>query len=398
MHDAAAHHALPDAIGDGARESAVLGMRDELGELCEPLCLGRLGVDCAQLGPEEARAGELAGPLVAAMQLQRLVGDDGGERIGVVELPVVDEAIVARRALEIGAEEDLRDILRELQFDDLAGVDVAAPLDALDEALGLRGRQRPVAASMSMDGNWLYVTNNVSSSLSVIDLGTSSVNQIVQLPSRPEGVEVGADGRVLINMVGSGVVNGVPQGTLAIFDRNQQQSQQLIPVDVPALPTTPAPLPPTVLTRPITTFAGKLIRTPDGQFIVGVITPTDASTYLFVYEVASGVILRNRTVAGQSSVLSMSPDGSRFMAGLTMFDTATLGIVGQYNNANAPFTFNAAFNIRQNIGGSAFTSAGSTLYSAFNVAAFASPAPRRTILDRTHTRPNPSARRSFPGW
>ena len=57
------------------------------------------------------------------------------------------------------------------------------------------------------------------------------------------------------------------------------------------------------------------MRTPDGQFIVGVIPPTNASTYIFVYEVASGVVLRNRTVAGASTVLSMAPDGSRFMAG-----------------------------------------------------------------------------------
>ena len=81
------------------------------------------------------------------------------------------------------------------------------------------------------------------------------------------------------------------------------------------------------------------MRTPDGSFIVGVVTPTNGSTYIFVYEVASGVILRNRTTAGQSSVISMAPDGSRFMAGFTMYDTATLAVIAQQNNANAPFTF-----------------------------------------------------------
>ncbi|MFO0968575.1 MAG: hypothetical protein U0793_23710 [Gemmataceae bacterium] len=40
----------------------------------------------------------------------------------------------------VGAEEDLRDILRELQLDHLAGVDVAAPLDAPDEAFGVGRR------------------------------------------------------------------------------------------------------------------------------------------------------------------------------------------------------------------------------------------------------------------
>jgi hypothetical protein len=107
------------------------------------------------------------------------------------------------------------------------------------------------------------------------------------------------------------VVGGVPQGTLSVFDRTQSQSQQLLAVSVPALPSTPAPLPATALTtRPITTFNSKLIRTPDGNYIVGVIPPTNAATYIFVYEVASGVILRNRTVAGSSTVLSMAPDGS----------------------------------------------------------------------------------------
>ena len=100
------------------------------------------------------------------------------------------------------------------------------------------------------------------------------------------------------------------------------------------------------------------------------ITPSASSTYIFVYEVASGIVLRNRTISGASTVLSMAPDGSRFMAGMTMYDTATLGIMAQENNANAPFTFTGAFNTLQNIGGSAFTPDGSTLYAAFNVAAF----------------------------
>ena len=145
---------------------------------------------------------------------------------------------------------------------------------------------------------------------------------------------------------------------------------------MPALPSTPAPLPATFLSRPVTTFRGKLMRTPDGQFIVGVITPTNNSTYIFVYEAASGVVLRNRTTAGQSSVISMAPDGSRFMAGLVMYDTATLAVIGQTSNANAPFSFSAAVNLMQNIGGSAFSPDGATLYSAFNVAPTAQPQPR----------------------
>jgi DNA-binding beta-propeller fold protein YncE len=231
----------------------------------------------------------------------------------------------------------------------------------------------PLAGAISMDGAWLYITCSGSTSLNVIDLSVNRVVQTVQLPSAPQGVEVGSDGRALVNMVGSGVVNGVPQGTLSIFDRTAQSGQQLISVTVPALTTTLTPAPAQGLTRPTTTFTGKLMRTPDGSFIVGVITPTNANTYIFVYEVASGVILRNRTTSGQSSVISMAPDGSRFMAGFSMYDTATLAVIAQQNNANAPFTTAAAVNTLANIGGSIFTPDGTTLYSAFNTAATTNP-------------------------
>jgi DNA-binding beta-propeller fold protein YncE len=241
----------------------------------------------------------------------------------------------------------------------------------------------PVAGALSMDGNFLYVTSGATPTqtasgtplLNVIDLNQGRIVQSVVLPSIPQGVEVGNDGRALVSMLGSGVVSGIPQGTLAVFDRTLNTGQQLLPVTVPALPTTPAPLPATTLTRPTKIFTGSLLRTPDGQFIVGVITPTAASTYIFVYEVASGVVLRNRTIGGASTVLAMSPDGSRFMAGMTMYDTATLGIVAQQNNANAPFSFTGVFNTLQNIGGSVFTPDGTALYSAFNTAANTNPPP-----------------------
>jgi hypothetical protein len=199
--------------------------------------------------------------------------------------------------------------------------------------------------------------------------------QTVTLPSTPQGVEVGNDGRALISLLGTGVVAGVPQGTLLVFDRTQTASHQLLNVVVPALPTTPVPIPVPTLPRPVTTFSGKLLRTPNGQFIVGVLTPTAATTYVFVYEVASGVVLRNRTISGASSVLSMAPDGSRFMAGFSLFDTATLAVTAQQNNANAPFTFAGAFNTAQNTGGSMFSPDGTTIYSAFNTAATATPPP-----------------------
>ena len=232
----------------------------------------------------------------------------------------------------------------------------------------------PLAGAMSMDGAYLYVTNQQSSSLSVIDLGIGSVTQTVTLPAKPEGVEVGADGRALISTAGTGT-GTPPQNTLLVFDRTQSTSQQLFAVQTPPPPSTPVGAATTTLVRPVTPFNSKLIRTPDGQFIVGLTNPGQ-TTYMFVYEVASGVILRSRTVAGQSTTLSMSPDGSRFMAGFTLYDVATLAVIGQENIANAPFTISGAFNVVSNVGGSVFSPDGLTLYSAFNTAQVQTPALR----------------------
>jgi YVTN family beta-propeller protein len=234
---------------------------------------------------------------------------------------------------------------------------------------------QPLAAALSPDGNFLYVSNSGSATISVIDLGSTSVIQTVSLPARPEGVAVGADGRVLITTQGSGTGNA--QNTLLLFDRGQQLSQQVLPVQFPPPPPTPTGLPSVLTGRPITIFRGKLLPTPDGRLIVGLTTfNNNASTYVFVYEVFSGTILTSRSVSGQSTVLSMSPDGSRFMAGFTMYDTATLAVVGQQSTANAPFPFNGSFNTLQNNGGSVFSPDGGVLYSAFNTAPFSQPATR----------------------
>ena len=232
----------------------------------------------------------------------------------------------------------------------------------------------PLAAAMSMDGSFLYVTNGIDLSVSVVNLITLSQSQVVSLPAAPQGVEVGNDGRALITTAGTGTATA-PANTLLIFDQTQASGLQLTAVVVPPPPSTPTPLTPQTLATPDTKFYSKLARTPNGQYIVGIFSPTAATTYMFVYEVSSGTILRSRTVAGQSTVLAMSPDGSRFMAGYTLYDVATLSALGQMNNANAPFAFNLAFSTRQNTGGSVFTPDGKTLYGAFNTATFTTPPP-----------------------
>jgi YVTN family beta-propeller protein len=235
----------------------------------------------------------------------------------------------------------------------------------------------PVAAAISMDGNYLYVTNNTASSLTVIDLALGSVADTVSLSVKPSGVEVGADGRVLMSTEGTSTTDTVE--SLLLYDR--AAGQQVTPVSFAPPPATPSPLPATTIGRPVTTFRGKLIRTPDGNYIIGMSTVNNnAQTVLFVYEVSSASILRSRTVTGQSTVLSISPDGARVMAGYSLYNTANLNVIAQQSAANVPFplssTGTATFSTLQNVGGSAFSPDGATIYSAFNVAPYSTPAPR----------------------
>ncbi len=236
--------------------------------------------------------------------------------------------------------------------------------------------QAPLAGALSMDGAFLYVTNNASSTLSVVDLGIGigSVQQTITLPAKPEGVECGSDGRVLISTQGTGT-NSLAN-TLLIYDRLQTSGQQVIPVQFPPPPPTPTTLP-ALFTRPVTQFRGKLQRTPDGQLIVGVSTVNNnTQTILYLYEVASGQLLNSRTVNGQSSVIAMSPDGARFMAGFTLYETSTLTVIAQESTANAPFTLSGSFATLANVGGSSFSPDGSTIYAAFNTQPLTTPPSR----------------------
>jgi hypothetical protein len=230
----------------------------------------------------------------------------------------------------------------------------------------------PLSAAMSMGGDFLYVTNNGSSSLSVIDLHGLGLMQSVTLPAKPQGVEVGADGRAVIATQGSGTGN--TSNTLLIFDRTQPLSQQVLPVDFPPAPPAAAGVPVPVVPQ-VTRFGGRLLRTPDGNLIIGV-NVNGNSTVLYAYEPNSGTILQSRAVNGGSSVFSMSPDGAHFMAGFALYDTATLAVIAQQSTSNAPFLMTGSFNTVSNVGGSAFSPDGATIYSAFNAAPQVTPPTR----------------------
>ena len=125
---------------------------------------------------------------------------------------------------------------------------------------------------------------------------------------------------------------------------------QLFPVPISPPATPPAGLP-TIPPSPTPAgFLAGLVTTASGNFIIGLST-----NRLFVYEVASGTVLRSRNVTGLRAILSASTDGSRFMAGPFLFDTQTLTIIGRTGTVSPALT-----------GGSAFSVDGNAVYATFS--------------------------------
>ena len=246
------------------------------------------------------------------------------------------------------------------------------------ELAQIRTDALPLAAAISRDGRRLYVAAHNASSLNIIDLESLAVTGRISLPARPEGVAVGADERVLISTIGTGQNNAT--NILLLYDPAAQANVSLSAVQI----TPPAPTPPQLPApqgQPFRQNRGFLAASADGFRIAGVNVPNANSRAVFVYEVGSSAVLRSRTVGALSSVLAMAPDGRRFMAGLTLFDTDTLEVLAQQNLANAPYVIptNTNFNTQQNQGGSVFSPDSATVYSAFNVAPQVVPAVRANV-------------------
>ena len=241
---------------------------------------------------------------------------------------------------------------------------------------------QPVAAAISPDGNHLYVTSYATAALDVIDLNAGILTSRISLPSSPEGVAVGGDGTVLITAVP--VTAGSTSNTLLVYNPAATASQSVV-TSVPVVPPapTPATLPPPS-GRIFNSYTSRLIATADGKYIIGADGISTTGSVVFVYEVSSGTVLRSRAVTNLSNTLSVSPDGTEFMAGSTLFNTQTLQVIGQENAANAPFPFPAGtagnFNIEANQGGSIFSPDGVTLYAAFNMAPSGAARPNVTQL------------------
>jgi uncharacterized protein (TIGR03437 family) len=234
--------------------------------------------------------------------------------------------------------------------------------------------QTPLSSALSRDGKFLYVTCYDSAAMDIIDLDALAVVTRVSLPARPEGVAVGSDGRVLISTTGSGT-NGAAN-VLLLYDPSPNAAVPLTNISVvPAAPTPPTLPPPSG--RPFLASHSQLTATRDGSLIVGVNVPGNGVPTVFVYEAASDTVLRSRIVAGSSTVLSISDDGTRFTCGPNLFETATLQILATVNAANAPYPITvaagASFNTQSAQGGGVFSPDGQTLYAAFDISPVQNP-------------------------
>jgi uncharacterized protein (TIGR03437 family) len=237
----------------------------------------------------------------------------------------------------------------------------------------------PISAAISRNGKSLYVTSYDASSLNIIDLDALTVKTRISLAARPEGVAVGNDERVLISTIGTGAGNLA--NVLLLYDPNASNTVSVIDIAV----TPPPPTPPTLPApsgRPFLASRSQLMASRDGSIIVGANIPAASTTLtVFVYETASATVLRSRNVASASSVLSVAPDNSKFMAGLNLFDATTLQILAQQNLANSPYPIapTTNFNTQSSQGGSVFAPDGTVVYSGFDVSPVQNPPARANV-------------------
>ena len=195
----------------------------------------------------------------------------------------------------------------------------------------------PASLAISPDGNTLYVANAGSLSVTAVNLTTQQISMDYGLSSAPNAVAVGSDGNVVILLA---------NGTLLKLDPTVPGGR-IVTVPIAAPPSSAVPITPAA---PLPNFVAGPVTSQSGNIIIGM-----NSSRVFVYEVASGTVLRARTVTGLRSILSISPDGSRFMAGPLLFDTQTLAILGRAGTIAPTLT-----------GGSTFSADGNTVYAQFS--------------------------------
>ena len=130
---------------------------------------------------------------------------------------------------------------------------------------------------------------------------------------------VGFNGKVLVTTIGTGTGAEV----LITYDPVTGKTQPVsVAPPAPVAPTLPPP-------NGIMYLAGKsrLQTSQDGKLIIGVNLQAATRT-VFVFDVASSIVLGSRVVPVISPTLAVSPDGSKFLSGPMLFDTADAGGAG----------------------------------------------------------------------
>src|SRR5450759_487250 len=226
----------------------------------------------------------------------------------------------------------------------------------------------PLSVAMSRSGRYLYVACYDDSTLDIIDLNSASLSSVSKgLDAKPQGVAVGFNEKVLISTIGT----GTGAELLITYDPVTGKTQPLSVA--PPAPVAPALPPP----NGIMYLAGKsrLQASQDGKLIIGVNLQAATRT-VFVFDVASSIVLASGVVPVISPTLAVSPDGSRFLSGPMLFDTQTLAVMAQQNTTNSPYVFpgTANFNVQTSQGGAVFTPDGTALLAAYNIVPTSVPA------------------------
>ena len=194
----------------------------------------------------------------------------------------------------------------------------------------------PLAVALSREtpqARYLYVTCYDGSTLDIFDLNSANFTSVSkQLDAKPQGVAVGLGGKVLISTIGTGTGAEV----LMTYDPVTGNTQPVVVgVPAPVAPTVPPPNSSWFQAR-----KSELQASADGKLIIGVNLQANTRT-VFVFDVASSTVLRSRVVPVVSETLAVSPDGSKFLSGPMVFDTATLAVLAQQNTTNSPYVFPA---------------------------------------------------------
>ena len=229
---------------------------------------------------------------------------------------------------------------------------------------------------------YLYVACYDGSTLDIIDLNSANFSSVSkQLDAKPEGVAVGYNGIVLVSTVGTGTGAEV----LITYDPVAGKTQGL--AVAPPAPVAPA-LPPTN-NNMYQVGKSRLQASPDGKLIVGVNLQAATRT-VFVFDVASSIVLASRVVPVISPTLAVSPDGTKFLSGPMLFETSTLAVLAQQNTTNSPYVFpaNANFNVQTSQGGAVFLPDGSALLAAYNIVPTSVPAAATNTSQMTVNSPD----------